>query len=460
MNRYMRLMLCMLLTIMIIFSHATYPCAYASGELIIYGDSAITQSGYTTKLFTRFNGEIVSPLWSVAEGGDIAYIDSTGVVTPFKNGQVTVMAMYNGVYALHTVLIANQSAAPKTAYLSASVSSMGEIIQDKGLESEKNWHSSRSGTYPVGTEFVLTANETGGKFLYWRDGNTRRVITTDKTCRFYLGSDKSITAVFGASSEEYRFVMFVDKNGRIIKSDHKSSGNFEVPAPPSMPGCIFDGWILDGEKQPSLYTGAQIPVENVGSNRIYTASYKVAANTYNVSVTDGSGGGKYKYGELVTVKLDRSQIPDGKSFLYWTKDGVPANSSEIYTFRAGTSDTAVCAVYAEIDINENMPRITMNTPAVSASEKSAYLLSERYLPLDYEFVEAGILLSVGSSFNLSTGGITKITALSSDACGQFAAKKNINTAGVTWYAKAYMIYKKDGIMCTVYSNTVEFSIPK
>lgn len=462
MYKHIKFITCVILCIVLTLSSVVLSFAQEDNTFVIFGGSSITQNGSTLKLYAQYNNVNVSPIWSIVSGGDIASISSNGVVTPFKNGQVVVCAVYNiedsssSVSATHTISIGNQTQAGKSAYLSVSVGSVGEIIRNMGLEDEVNWHQSKAGSFPVGTEFVLTANETSGEFLYWQDVNSRRVITTDKTYSFILGSDKTITAVFRAPFADYRFVTFMDKNGKILKSEYKNSGSFEVPSKPTLPGYTFDCWTLNGEKQ-AISAGNKIAFSEVTSDRIYVASYKQNSTLYTVLVTGGSGSGNYKYNDTVTAALDSAQIPEGKHFAYWAKDGVPVNSSEIYTFRVG-SDTEVYAVYADSSFSEKVPFVIMNKATVAADEKKVTFLAERYLPLNYEFVETGIIMSMGSSFSLTTSGITKFVSTSSNGCGQFTAKKSISSSETTWYAKAYMIYKNDGVIYAVYSNVVEAAL--
>jgi len=51
-----------------------------------------------------------------------------------------------------------------------------------------------------------------------------------------------------------------------------------------------------------------------------------------------------------------------------------------------------------------------------------------------------------------TNGISKVKALSQSPSGQFAITKHSISTGNTWYAKAYMIYLKDGVSSIIYSD--------
>lgn len=82
----------------------------------------------------------------------------------------------------------------------------------------------------------------------------------------------------------------------------------------------------------------------------------------------------------------------------------------------------------------------MSTPFVSG--KNITFISERNLPLDYEFIETGILVNLNSPFDLYENGVSHLVSQSKSGSGQFAARKTNSASGITRYAKAYMIYKK------------------
>ena len=80
-----------------------------------------------------------------------------------------------------------------------------------------------------------------------------------------------------------------------------------------------------------------------GSNRITNIKWLDSTN-YTVSVTNGSGSGKYNSGDIATVVADKK---DGKRFKEWQVGGSKVSEDESYTF-AVSGNTAITAVYDDI----------------------------------------------------------------------------------------------------------------
>ena len=80
-----------------------------------------------------------------------------------------------------------------------------------------------------------------------------------------------------------------------------------------------------------------------GHNKITNIKWLNSTN-YTVTVTNGSGSGKYNSGDIATVVADKK---DGKRFKEWQVGGVKVSGDETYSFAVG-GDTAITAVYDDI----------------------------------------------------------------------------------------------------------------
>ena len=82
-----------------------------------------------------------------------------------------------------------------------------------------------------------------------------------------------------------------------------------------------------------------------------------------------------------------------------------------------------------------------------------FILLAKEIPADYKVVETGIILSTGEEFDLSTEGVLRAIAKSTDNKGQYTIRKANVSAGDTWYGKAYVVYADNlGNYHTIYSN--------
>lgn len=332
----------------------------------------------------------------------------------------------------------------------------GQIVENMGMPDETLRKYGITGNYERGTKFILTAKETGCEFLYWKDNNSRRVISRDKTYVAIAGTDISVSAVFRSPSTTKKLVMFQNSNGYIISSEYAAdSKTVTVPSNPSVHGYTFNSWLLNGNTQ--TFNNNTINVGELSGDSIYVAGYTPKATLYDVNITGGSGSGSFVYNTKVVVNLDESLVPEGKAFAYWSNGKDILSYDKTYTFYVGTN-TNISAVYEDASPAQKQPTLSIVVADVNNSTNRITFLSERSLPIDYEFVETGILVHTNKNFDLSTSGISKVKALSQSPCGQFAITKYSISTGNTWYARAYMLYLKDGVSNIIYSDVVNATL--
>lgn len=437
--------------------------AAEADTLVIEGQEKIIQNGGEVKLFCSYNGLDVSDnvVWYISSGAGSAVIGSDGVIKALENGTVTVEARYFDENsechnASKNIEIINQTHAVKQSYINVGVESTGQIIRDYGLETQKDYHTTGiTANFDVGTQLRLTALKTKVDFLFWKDAKTSKILTFDNDYNFNVGTDASVHAVFRLSGQSRHLVVFLNADNRIIQSEYTSGSDVTVPRKPTMPGYVFRGWSLDGEIQPELSYGTVIKGSQITSDRFYVATYVPASKLYNIDVSGGSGSGSYSYDDKVSVVLNDDEIPEGKNFVCWVKNGKVVSYNKLYSFRV-ESDAEIYALFDEVSIEEKSPLITLSEPQISSADKNIVFTAERMLPVDCELIETGIMVNTSDAFDLASS--TKSAAKSTDNSGQFAIRKKNVSSGVTWYAKAYIIYKKNDVVYTIYSDSVSASI--
>lgn len=124
----------------------------------------------------------------------------------------------------------------------------------------------------------------------------------------------------------------------------------------------------DGDTLPSMAGFGTATGWKTTGNGVYVAEYD--APSKNIEITVDGSKTSYAYGDKVTCNAN---APEGKVFMYWTKDGAVITTSPTYTFNAWESCT-VTAVYGDAapTLGKEMRKIILssfnvgNEPAVMA----------------------------------------------------------------------------------------------
>ncbi len=308
-----------------------------------------------------------------------------------------------------------------------------------------------------GTSIQLTATANAGyAFAYWEDVRTASIISTDPVYVCVMGTGVNVKAVFNriptADTTEFT-VIFKDKSGKILKSTGVVKNTAATPpaTTPALAGYSFTGWDKD-------YT-------NVTSDMTINAKYERLPDTYTVTVEGGTlstGGttGNYQYDMPVTVVAGTA--PEGQKFTYWTQDGQKVSTKNTFSFFTPMKNTVLTAVFVDESTEiVNVPFITLSEDVqVDTANKTMLFTAIRDVPDGYTLVESGVLLlqsntPLAGELTVDTEGAIR-GKIKNDSTDQFYIRKSNITAGDTWYARAYLIYRDaSGNIVTGYSgNTV------
>lgn len=382
----------------------------------------------------------------------VAAVSQDGVVTGMSAGKAVITATVtlgeNSVTADYEVTVTH-NAAPNTASFMATVKIPAGGTANTGLVcSDIDGFTPGASYSPVtGTTLTVTAPETveGKKFLYWQNANSKRVVSTENSYTFTLGSNTTIYAVYSeAPVEGQLLVEFIDKNGKVLHSAYVDSGTTvgEIkPADPFSVGYIFNGWSnsdTDVISIPTYIMAMYTPDPNE----------KAEISVINGKLDGGETTRVFAYNELVEVTPDTA--PENTVFAYWKRDGKIVSYSENYSFYAW-GDTTVEAVFAA-EMPDAMPRVIMDAEVKGTDRNKAIFMAERTVPDGYTLVESGMLLADDSD-ELTLGNYQiKAAAQSTEPNGQFTVRQD-SVSGVL-YARAYLIYEDDGVFRVVYSDIV------
>lgn len=336
----------------------------------------------------------------------------------------------------------------QTCSMEVSATGSGRILYNVGTEDEENLSSGATKRLSQGSEVSLTAQPAdGAAFLYWIQTDTGRIVSEKAAYNFVIGSDTNLTAIF-TDNESGKLVVFKNGRSQQIVTSQFTAGSAVVPAAPYVMGYEFTGWLKNGIIQ-SMKEGDAV---EVSGHTVFSSEYTRSNETYEVVVEHGSGSGIYRYNDMVTAAA--AQAEPGKKFSHWERGGTVVSYAEKYSFYVN-GNTTVSAVYvAETEAVTKRPILVMSTPVAIAEENKIAFFAERDLPEQYALVETGILLGTRADLTLHAAGVLKTVSITGKNKGQFTVRKGNVAAGEIWYGRAYMIYKDNGIVKTIYSDVV------
>ena len=301
-------------------------------------------------------------------------------------------------------------------------------------------------------------------FLYWVNAS-RKVVSTNPAYTFIMGSETTLSAVYGKTREAQATVVFMSDSDQIITSKaYKSGTAIQFPTPPIKMGCTFEAWSMTEKKIQDA-----IAASNNGVI-VVKACYTDPSTPYTVTVLY-PGDTKEEYSGMVgkTVTLTAKKI-SGKTFSYWrdSKNNVLGYTTTLMLAPSG--NITVTAVYG--DTAEVKPVITMTAVEAGKAETSYYVISftaTRAVPEGYTVVKQGILYSVDSQ---CTGegakdymkltdegsvpaGIYEFEGNNTELSGVTLLHAKVGAVDRTIYGRGYMVLKNSsGTMEYVYSDNI------
>ena len=317
--------------------------------------------------------------------------------------------------------------------------------------------------YAIGAS--VTVSFTGSEnFLYWVNASNK-VVSTDKSYTFTMGSETALKAVYGKARQNQATVVFVSHSDQIISSKaYTTNDTIQFPVPPIKMGCTFTGWSM---------TEDQIHAAMANNDGIIQVRALYTEPSVDCKVTvvypDGTGNEvvNTKVGQLVNVT---AKDIEGKTFSYWTdNDGNVLGYTKTLKL-APSGDMTVNAIYSD-GATEAKPVISMT--AVDANAGNGYYLisftATRAVPEGYELVKQGVLYSIDSRCAGDAGtdylkltadgtvpeGVYEYSGGNNDPNGVTRFNGKVRTADTTLYGRGYMILKNSaGEVLYVYSDTI------
>lgn len=310
----------------------------------------------------------------------------------------------------------------------------------------------------------VTVNFTGSEnFLYWVNASNK-VVSTDKSYTFIMGSETTLKAVYGKARQNQATVVFISHSDQIISSKaYTTSDTIQFPVPPIKMGCTFTGWSM---------TEAEIRAAMANNSGIIQvrALYTEPSIACKVTVVYPEGTDNQVVNAVVGKAIDvTAKDIEGKTFSYWTDDKGTVLGYTKTLKLAPSGDMTVKAVYDENA--EVKPVISMT--AIDASAGNGYWVvsftATRAVPAGYEMVKQGILYSLDSRCAGEAGkdylkltadgtvpeGVYEYSGKDQALNGVTRFNGKVGTADTTLYGRGYMILKNSaGEVLYVYADTI------
>ena len=425
---------------------------------------------FTVKVTSRTTGSD-SPVANVAGGGsDITYAEGITVTASAISGYKFVgwfVNEYTGTpYSTDltcevkptddwTMIAVYEPISGGKFWLTVTASEFtvnGGAVQDSYLYEQ----------FAIGTS--VTVEFTGSEnFLYWVNASNK-VVSTDKSYTFIMGSETTLKAVYGKARQNQATVVFISHSDQIISSKaYTTSDTIQFPVPPIKMGCTFTGWSM---------TEAEIRAAMASNSGIIQvrALYTEPSIACKVTVVYPEGTDNQVVDAVVGKAIDvTAKDIEGKTFSYWTDDKGTVLGYTKTLKLAPSGDMTVKAVYDEAA--KAKPVISMT--AIDASAGNGYWVvsftATRAVPAGYEMVKQGILYSLDSRCAGEAGkdylkltadgtvpeGVYEYSGKDQALNGVTRFNGKVGTADTTLYGRGYMILKNSaGKVMYVYADTI------
>ena len=317
--------------------------------------------------------------------------------------------------------------------------------------------------FAIGTS--VTVKFTGTEnFLYWVNASNK-VVSTDKSYTFIMGSETTLKAVYGKARQNQATVVFISHSDQIISSKaYTTNDTIQFPVPPIKMGCTFTGWSM---------TEAEIRAAMANNSGIIQvrARYTEPSIACKVTVVYPEGVGNEVVNAVVgkAINVTAKDI-EGKTFSYWTdNDGNVLGYTKTLKL-APSGDMTVKAVYDEAA--EAKPVITISEVSATTANESYVVtfMATRAVPDGYKVVKQGILWSrdavcgedgaaaymqFDSNGKLPTG-VNAYIGNSLELNGVTRLDITTKYNDRTFYGRGYMVLESDaGELLYIYTNTIE-----
>lgn len=137
-----------------------------------------------------------------------------------------------------------------------------------------------------------------------------------------------------------------DNGGTVHGSGIVEEGGYVTISAAPHNGFVFDGWFLDGNR---VSSHSQFVVDNLHSNRTYTAIFRPVSCRINIAVNNPNAGTAtesrdIKYGDSITIE---AVAKDGYQFDHWAENGTIIGTEKKLTLEQVRKSRTITAVFSQ-----------------------------------------------------------------------------------------------------------------
>lgn len=338
------------------------------------------------------------------------------------------------VYKTGEIIVTDETSIAETAY--AKHYHVGAFTSNNEAATASAT-ASGTGTASYGETVTFTAYpaNTGYEFIGWYYANNK-LVSTDLVVKMKITSTTSLYARYRKTSGIVTFMSNGQQQGNEFTGETITAENFPT-TPSALYGYQFTGW----DK-----TVDEINAElRAGRNVTVNAIFEPIPNSFTVTIQNG------KTNETVdciksTVITRVAEKVDGKTFVYWTKDGALFTYNSKISFTADDTCT-ITAVY--IDDNAEA-QVTAAINNVNFANGNLIIKAGMSVPDGMEIISVGIKTADNKQMTGAEDNSTNTT----NNPAEFSVTKTNVSVNSTLYAQAYVTYTNGGTITTTESNVM------
>ena len=325
--------------------------------------------------------------------------------------------------------------------------------------------STSNGKYVYGQTAKVTATASDDyEFVGWKDSHGTTV-GTDVTYSFTVIGDTTLTPEFvKVKTDEgadiaYVTVSFYHQSGKLLDSRKVVSGEGKITTTVNAPtkvGFDFLGWSAKASGA-TAEDVVDFETATFSENTGLYPVFKAQDIMYTLTVV-GLPAEQKAPQSSVTVTADPIE---GKQFVGWKDvNGNIVSYDSTYTFII-TGDTTLTAYYEQANCEiVKEPTIIIGEPTyedITGGYKMAFYFNYT-VPEDCKLLDVGIIRKKGDyeadGITLETDGISQYSVLSKLGSEEQFYYTKSNYYGTGHTVAGYLVYEKDGIRYTVYSDSI------
>jgi len=290
-----------------------------------------------------------------------------------------------------------------------------------------------------GNKITAIASEdipAGHNFAFWIVNDIVRKDLEFNT-QFTVISNLQLTAVFEPADNSAHAVVFMDSNGKVIKTDFVTNGQ-SYSAFPNTDSYSKPQYVVSSNKWKEA-NGNVAVFDNITESKVYVLQYELEGTVPPILIN----GESYPYNNIVTLKTD------SVDFTHWEENGVVVSYDSSYSFTALTNRTVV-----EKTGGVEKPLVTVVDVTGIREGYNSYL-GQFYLPVGYELFETGFIASkINKTLLLDDPEVTVMQSNSiHPETNEFL--RSIPEDSFT-NIRAYAIVSDGDSTSIIYSNALEF----